>query len=305
MSFTLHQLNIFAAVAEHKSMTRASEELQMSQPSVSIQVKKLQEHFGIELFEVIGKQLYLTQAGQELYEAQKKISREMKNINMMFSELKGSLKGNLHIAVVSTSKYFMPYLLGAFQKKHKEIDISLKVTDRIGVVEQLKQNKCDFAVFSQLPDGLELEFQEFLENPLVMAAPPGHHLAGKKHNFKDLKEEDFLIREPGSGTRLVMERLFKKHKMDPDFVMELGSNEAVKQAIMAGIGISLISDYSVKLEKQMNHISILEVDTLPYINTWKLVFLKGKKLSPVARNFLNFTTASSVENLILNTNCRT
>lgn len=294
MSFSLHQLLVFASVARNKSMTKAAEELYMSQPAVSIQVKKLQEHFEIELFEVIGKQLYLTEAGKELYETQKRIQAELENLDMAFHEFKGSLRGDLKIIVVSTAKYFMPYLLGYFRKQYENINISLKVTDRIELIEHLKQNRYDLAVVSMLPDDVELEIQEFLENPLQITAPIEHPLVKEKGlTLKQLKDYDFVIREKGSGTRMVMEELFRKAKISPEIVMELSTNEAVKQAIMAGIGLSVISDHSMVLERSMNRIKVLDVEGFPYINTWKLVYLKGKKLSPVSRSFLDFAVSTN------------
>jgi DNA-binding transcriptional LysR family regulator len=298
MSFTLHQLDVFAEVAKQKSMTKAAEKLFMSQPAVSIQVKKLQEHFGVHLFEVIGKELYLTQAGKELYEAQKNISKELRSLEMTFSEIKGMLKGALNIAVVSTAKYFMPYILGAYRSKYENIQISLKVTDRNEVKELLRKNLCDLAVFSELPSDLSLKSVSFLKNPLLMAAAPDHPLVGKKITFRDLKDFPFLIREPGSGTRMVMQALLEKYSIEPEIVMELGTNEAVKQAIMAGIGISLISKYSLTLEESVGKIAILNVEELPFINHWKLVYPKGKRLSPAAENFIEFTVNAPMKKIL-------
>jgi len=271
----------------------------MSQPAVSIQVKKLQEHFDIDLIEVIGKQLYLTDAGVELYNTQKKIKNELKSLEMTFDELKGVMKGKLSIVVVSTAKYFMPYILGKFRNESPQVQISLKVTDRNEVTSQLKENACDLAVYSQLPDGIALEHIEFLSNPLVLAASPNHELANKKNiHWKDLEKHDFLIRETGSGTRLVMERLLNQENINPEIVMELSTNEAVKQAIMAGIGISLVSRYSLLNEEKMSKISVLDVKGLPYVNNWKLVYPKGKKLSPVARSFIQFAKDKNIHAII-------
>jgi DNA-binding transcriptional LysR family regulator len=299
MSYTLHQLDVFASVAKNKSITKAAKELFMSQPAVSIQVKKLQEHFDIDLIEVIGKQLYLTDAGVELYNSQKKIKNELKSLEMALDELKGVMKGKLSIVVVSTAKYFMPYILGKFRNELPQVQISLKVTDRNEVTSQLKENTCDLAVYSQLPEGIVLEQIEFLSNPLVLAASPDHQLADKKNiQWKDLEKYDFLIRETGSGTRLVMERLLNEENIDPEMVMELSTNEAVKQAIMAGIGISLVSRYSLLNEEKMGKISVLDVKGLPYVNNWKLVYPKGKKLSPVARSFIDFAKNKDIHAII-------
>ena len=288
MSYTLHQLHIFAAVAQEKSMTKAAERLQMSQPAVSIQVKKLQDHFGIELFEVIGKQLYLTEAGRELYQAQILVQQSLENADMSLSQLRGAIKGSLRIAAVSTAKYVMPYILGAFQKQHANISISLKVSNRAEVISALRENSCDFAVFSQLPNDLALDYTDLMDNPLVFAAAKDHPKLGKQLNVAHLKDEALVLREKGSGTRMVMEELFEKEDMRIDPVMELSTNEGVKHAIMAGIGISLVSEFSLRLEKIHDQIGILDVEGFPLKSTWKLVHLRGKSLSPLAQTFKTY-----------------
>ncbi len=193
----------------------------------------------------------------------------------------------------------MPYILGAYRSKFENIKISLKVTDRNEVKDLLKRNMCDLAVFSELPEDLDLESIEFLDNPLLMASAPDHPMVSKKNlSFRDLEKYPFLFREPGSGTRLVMQRLIDEHDIDPNVVMELGTNEAVKQAIMAGIGISLISKYSLTLEASINKISVLDVKGLPYINRWKMVYPKGKRLSPAAKNFVDFTVNANMHHIL-------
>jgi LysR family transcriptional regulator, low CO2-responsive transcriptional regulator len=288
MSYTLHQLHIFAAVAQEKSMTKAAERLQMSQPAVSIQVKKLQDHFGIELFEVIGKQLYLTEAGRELYQAQILVQQSLENAEMGLSQLRGAIKGSLRIAAVSTAKYVMPYILGAFQKQHANISISLKVSNRAEVISALRENSCDFAVFSQLPTDLALDYTDLMDNPLVFAAAKDHPKLGMQLKVAHLKDEALVLREQGSGTRMVMEELFEKEDMRIDPVMELSTNEGVKHAIMAGIGISLVSEFSLRLEKIHNQIGVLDVEGFPMRSTWKLVHLHGKSLSPLAQTFKTY-----------------
>ena len=288
MSYTLHQLHIFAAVAQQKSMTKAAERLQMSQPAVSIQVKKLQDHFGIDLFEVIGKQLYLTEAGRELYHAQILVQQSLKNAEMNLSQLRGAMIGSLNIAAVSTAKYVMPYILGAFQKQNANISISLKVSNREEVITALRENNCDFAVFSQLPNDLALDYTDLIDNPLVFAAAKDHPKLRKRLKVAELKDEALVLREKGSGTRMVMEELFEKEDIRINPVMELSTNEGVKHAIMAGIGISLVSEFSLRLEKVHGQIGILNVAGFPINSTWKLVHLKGKSLSPLAQTFKTY-----------------
>lgn len=289
MSFTLHQLNIFEAVVDNQSITKAAEELYMTQPAVSIQIKKLQEHFGLPLIEVLGKKLHLTEAGIELYEAQQDIKSRLEELEMCFSEMKGSLRGKLSISVVSTAKYFMPYLMGEFNAIYPNIKLTLKVTDRNTVQEHLDENRFDLCVMTQLPDNKKVVSVPILKNPLVVVAPHDHRLAKKKNlTLKRLAKEPFLIREPGSGTRMVMLRHFKKKKFAPDFVMELGTNEAIKQAVLAGIGISVVSKLSLNLELAAKKLAILDVKQFPLVEEWKVIYPKGKMLTPVAKNFLEF-----------------
>ena len=296
MNFTLHQLYVFGMVARHKSMTEAARRLHMTQPAVSIQIKQLQEAVGIPLIEVVGRRLHLTEAGERLYEAYQAIDLELESFDAVISQLKGGLKGSLNISCASAAKYFLPYLLGEFQKRYPEIKISLKVTNRNEVIHHLSQNEYDLAILTQLPNDESITAIPFLKNPLVMGAPPEHPLTGKKDiTIEQLKEDPFIFRELGSGTRMVMESYLKEHGIKIKPIMELGMNEAIKQAIMAGIGLSIISKLSLGNELYLNKISILDMPDFPIMTHWHVLFKKRKRLTPVTQNFISFLQEKNIE----------
>lgn len=299
MNFTLHQLVVFGKVAKHLSMTKAAKELHMTQPAVSIQIKQLQEALDISLIEVIGRQVYLTEAGRHLYQMQQSIRNEIESFSAIISELKGGLEGNLTISAASTAKYFLPYLLGDFQKRYPKIQISLKVTNRGEVLGHLKNNDYDLAILTQLPDDQSINAVPFLDNPLVICSAPDHPLADSRDiDIQQLKNEPFIYREPGSGTRMVLERYLEKNSIIVKPTMELGTNEAVKQAIMGGIGISLISKLSLKNELILNKISILDVKDMPIMSRWHALYKKEKSLSPVTKNYLSFLQDKDINRLL-------
>lgn len=296
MNFTLHQLYVFGMVARHKSMTEAARRLHMTQPAVSIQIKQLQESIDIPLVEVVGRKIYLTEAGERLYEVYQNVSRDLESFDAAISQLKGGLKGRLTISSASTAKYFLPYLLGEFQSRYPQVSISLKVTNRNEVLHHLSQNEYDLAVLTQLPDDNSIAAIPFLENPLVMGAPPEHHLAEERAIPIDkLKEESFIFREVGSGTRMVMESYLEENEIEVNPVMELGTNEAVKQAIMAGIGLSIISKLSLDNELYLNKISILDMPDFPISTHWHILYKKEKKLTPVTKNFIAFLQEKNIQ----------
>ncbi len=295
MRFTLHQLKVFRTVARHKSMTKAAEELHMTQPAVSIQIKQLQESLGISLIEVIGRQVYLTEAGRHLQNMHQRINSEIESFYGTISQLKGGLEGTLTISAASTAKYFLPYLLGEFQQRYPEVQISLKVTNRNEVLGHLKNNEYDIAILTQLPDDESIHVAPFLDNPLVICCAPDHPLKNENDiPIQQLKNEPFIYREPGSGTRMVMERYLADNNISVQPTMELGTNEAVKQAIMGGIGISLISKLSLENELKLNKISILDVQNLPIMTQWQVLHKKQKNLSPVTKNFLSFLQEENI-----------
>ncbi|NOX08692.1 MAG: LysR family transcriptional regulator [Gammaproteobacteria bacterium] len=286
---SLRQMQIFEAVVRLKGYTRAAEELHLSQPTVSMQVKKLSETIGYPLLEKVANHLHTTAVGDEVYASAQSILGSMVALGESTAELEGVVKGPLRIAVITTAKYFMPHLLGAFIAQHPEVKPMLKVTNRSRVLERLKSNEDDLLIMGQVPVDLAVEAYPFIDNELVVVASPHHPLTQKTSiSLEQLSEERFLVRETGSGTRLAIDRLFAEQGLKVQPYMELGSSEAIKQAVMAGLGISVLSRHNLRLELAGEHIAILDVEGFPLFYRWYAVHLKGKKLSLVARTFLDF-----------------
>lgn len=296
MNYTFHQLKVFMAVVEKKSITKASLELNMTQPAVSIQLKNLQDQFDIPLTEVIGRQLYVTEFGHELYAIAEKILQEVAAINYKTQSFKGMLSGKLKISVASTGKYVMPYYLKDFLKANQSIDLMMDVTNKTKVVESLENNEVDFALVSVLPDKLEIEQEILLPNKLVLTASKNYEFNKDALQNKAVFDELPLIyREEGSGTRTVMQQYFQQAHIVPKVRFELTSSEAVKQAVMAGLGFSIQSILSLKNELKQGDIQIIRVEGLPLIENWRLIWLKQKKMSVVAREFLKYIQAHKAE----------
>ena len=286
---TLHQLKVFEATARHGSFTRAAEEMFLTQPTVSMQVKQLTKAIGLPLFEQVGKRLFLTDAGQELFSTCKEIFQRLDQLEMAVANLKGMKQGKLRLAVITTTKYFMPRLLGPFCQEYPGIDVSLTVTNHERVLERLANNQDDLYVMSQLPEHVDLKAQAFLENPLVVVAPRTHPLAQeKKISLKRLVEEKFIMREPGSGTRSAFQKLLDEHNLTVKVRLELGSNEAIKQAIAGGLGLSVLSSHTLLLDGSTSELTILDVEGFPIQREWYVAYLAGKQLSVVASTFLDY-----------------
>lgn len=286
---TLRQMQIFETVVRLGGYTRAAEELHLSQPTVSMQIKKLSDTIGYPLLEKVGNNLLTTAVGDEVYSTSKSILSKMVALEESTAELEGVVKGPLRIAVITTAKYFMPYLLGAFIARHPQVHPLLKVTNRSRVLERLKSNEDDLLIMGQVPDELAIEAHPFIDNELVVVSSPDHPLAQcTSITLQQLSQEHFLVRESGSGTRLAIERLFDEQGLKINPYMELGSSEAIKQAVMAGLGISVLSRHNLRLELAGKYISILDVKDFPLFYRWYAVHLKGKKLSLVSRTFLDF-----------------
>lgn len=289
MHLTLQQLKLFEAVSRNSSYTRAAEELHLTQPAVSIQLKRLESHVGIPLFEQVGKKIYPTSAGKIMYQTSVDILQKIHDLDISIEVLKGIVKGPIQISLVSTTKYFMPLLLGHFLQRYPEVEPRLKFTNRARTVEHLINNQDDFVVMGQIPDESNLQAYPFLENILVVVAAPDHPLAGKKNiSLKALAKHRFVEREPGSGTRQTFDRLLASHHLEVKPYMELGSSEAIKQAVIAGLGLGIQSRYSLDLELMAGKLVILDVQEFPIKRRWYAVHLKGKKLSLVAQTFLDF-----------------
>jgi DNA-binding transcriptional LysR family regulator len=286
---TLRQLEVFEAIARLGSFTRAAEELYLTQPTVSMQIKKLTEAVGLPLFEQVGKKIYLTDAGRELYQTSREIFGHIRRFEMLAADMQGLKKGTLRLAVVTTAKYFAPRLLGPFCQQYPGIEVSLKVSNRERILERLADNQDDLCILGQPPEELEAVAEPFLANPLVVLAPANHPLAGrKKIPLARLAEEPFLLREPGSGTRIAVERLFAAHRLKMKVRMELGSNEAIKQAIIGGLGVSVLSRHTLALDAPMGQLAILDVAGFPIERHWYVAYPAGKQLSVVARTFLDY-----------------
>jgi DNA-binding transcriptional LysR family regulator len=286
---TLRQLQILLAVARHGGYTRAAEALHLTQPTVSMQVKKLSDNIGLPLFEQRGKKLQLTVAGMKTLAASQDILNRLELLGGEITSLTGEMKGELRVAVVTTAKYFMPRLLGVFIQRYPEVQPRLLVTNREKVLQRLKENQDDLLIMGKVPEELDVTATPFLDNDLVVIAPPGHHLARKRAiPFKKLLSERFLLRESGSGTRLAMDKLFSDHNLSLTPYMELGSIEAIKQAVMAGLGVSVMSRYNLRLELDGNKICILDVKGFPLHRHWFAVHASNRKLSLAAQTFLEF-----------------
>lgn len=286
MNYTLHQLVLFLKITETKSITRASEELNLTQPAVSIQLKNFQDQFDIPLTETIGRQIHITDFGYEIAESARKIIDELKVINHKTHNYKGLLTGEINISVVSTGKYIMPYFLTNFLELHPEINFRLDVTNRLQVLEDLQKNKIDFALVSVLPDNFEIEQIELMENKLFFVGSKS--MDKNSLNFNELQNYNLLFREQGSATRKAMENYLKKNKITYNKKTELVSNEAVKQAIIAKLGISIMPIIGLKNELLNNELKIIEVGNLPIKSTWHLIHLKNKSLSPAAEAYKNY-----------------
>ncbi len=291
---TLHQLKVFEATARHGSFTRAAEELYLTQPTVSIQVKQLSKAVGMPLFEQIGKKLHLTQAGEKLLSTCQEIFNGLEQFEMSIANLKGMKQGQLKLAVITTAKYFVPRLLGPFCKRYPGIDISLKVTNHQQLQKSMAENEDDLYIISQTPSQPDLAVHPFLENPLIVLAPTGHPLARKKNiPIEALNDEPFIMREVGSGTRTAVEELFAKGDVRVKVRLELGSNEAIKQAIAGGLGISVLSQHTIISEGTTGEFAILDVQGFPIERHWYVASLAGKQMSVVAETFLQFLLEES------------
>ncbi|HEU0187583.1 MAG TPA: LysR substrate-binding domain-containing protein [Gallionellaceae bacterium] len=286
---TLRQLKVFESVARNLSYTRAAEELYLTQPTVSIQLKQLTDIVGQPLLEQVGKRVYLTDTGQELLKVCREIFDGLARFEMMVSDMKGVKAGKLRIAVITTAKYFVPRLLGLFCQRYPGIDVSLKVTNRERVLQRMADNQDDLYVLGTPPEHLDITFEPFLENPLVVVAASNHALAREKGiTPQRLAQESFLMREPGSGIRLATEQFFEERGLKLKVRMELGSNEAIKQAVAGGLGIAVLSAHTLALERNSNELVILDVQDFPIRRHWYLAYPKDKQLSVVAHAFLAF-----------------
>ncbi len=288
MHYTLHQLQVFLKIAQTRSVTRAAEELHLTQPAVSIQLRNFQLQFDIPLFEVVGRKVHVTDFGKEIAALAENILDQAYAINRKTHEYKGQLTGRLKISVVSTGKYVMPYYLSDFVTQHAGVELLMDVTNKSRVIESLENNEVDFSLVSILPAKLRVDRLDLLENKLFLIGNSTHKISGKIQSKEIFKSLPLIYRERGSGTRQVMERFIERNRIPAVKKMELTSNEAVKQAVLAGLGFSIMPLIGIRNEIQLKQLQIVPVKGLPITTTWSLIYLKGKKLSPVAEAFLEF-----------------
>lgn len=289
MHTTLRQLKVFQTVAEQLNFTQAARELHLSQPAVSMQVKQLEESVGLPLFEQTGKKVRLTEAGREVHHYARTIFQTFHEMEEVLGALKGMDTGHLDIAAASTVNYFAPRLLAAFSRCYPGIALRLDVTNRERLIELLKANEIDIVLMGLPPEDIELEHEPFMENPLVVIAPPDHPLQGQSNiPVRRLGQEVFLLREEGSGTRLAMERFFAEQSVPLNAGMQMTRNEAIKQAVRAGMGLGVVSTHTIELELETGRLVVLDVEGFPLLRHWHMVYRKGKRLSPAARAFHDF-----------------
>ena len=288
MHYTLHQLQIFAKVVQTKSITKAAVELHMTQPAVSIQLKNLQNQFEIPLTEVIGRQLYITDFGHEISKMTDRILNEVYAINYQTLAYKGQLSGRLKISSVSTGKYILPYFLTGFLKEQPGIELLLDVTNKSKVITSLENNEVDFALVSVLPEKPILQKIDLMHNKLFVVGNTERKVPAGPLDKKVLEDLPMIFREEGSGTRVVMERYIEKNKLPIQKKMELTSNEAVKQAVISGLGYSIMPLIGLRNELQNKDLQIIPVKGFPVKSTWSIVWQKSKNFSPVAEAYLSY-----------------
>lgn len=286
MTYTLHQLQVFLKVSEKESITKAAEELFLTQPAVSIQLRNFQDQFSIPLTEVVGRKLYITDFGKEIASAAQNILNEVHAINYKSLFYEGNLAGRLKISIVSTAKYVMPYFLTAFIRENTGVELSMDVTNKAMVIKALEANEVDFAMVSVLPKRLKVNRVELMENKLYLVGGTKHKVLKNRSMSKFFEKLPLIYREEGSATRMAMESYIRRNKLPSLKKIELTSNEAVKQAVVSGLGYSVMPLIGIKNELLNNDLQILPVKGLPLRTTWNLIWLKEKKLSPAANAFL-------------------
>ena len=287
MNYTLNQLKIFVKVAELQSVTKASEALYLSQPAVSIQLKNFQDQFEYPLIEMVGKKLFVTEFGKDIVGAAKTILDQVDSINYRAQALKAELSGKLKVAVVSTGKYIMPYFLSPFLREHQKVELAMDVTNKSKVLQSLLSNEVDFALVSIVPSSIAVEGISLLKNKLFLVGNASA-IAGDLESSRFLDHSTIIFREEGSGTRQTMETYLNRNALSVAKKIELTSNEAVKQAILANLGYSIMPLIGIKNELQNKQLEIVPQKDLPIITHWQLIWLKDKKHSPVAQRFLEF-----------------
>jgi len=293
---TLRQLRIFNEVCDLRSYSRAAEEMALTQPAVSLQIRQLEELIGQPLFEYVGKKLYLTEAAEALQKASRDIFGRLENLDMQLSDMQGSLQGQLKLAVESSCKYFVPHLFAAFKRQYPEVILNLTVVNRAQVIKRLSDNRDDLVVMSMVPQDMDLDFLPFLNNPIVAVAPPDHPLSqAETLTLKDLEPYPLLIREAGSGTRKACEEYFKEKRVHFAQTLEVSSAEAQRECVVAGLGVAMLTRHALSMEIATGTLKELPVAELPLYRSWCVVQARAKRLSPVAHAFIAFIRAERAQ----------
>lgn len=288
MNYTFNQLKIFVKICETQSVTKASEELHLTQPAVSIQLKNFQDQFEIPLTEVVGRKIFITAFGKEIAEAAENILNQVHDIHYKTLAHKGKLAGRLKISTVSTGTYVIPYFLNDFLTKHEGVELLLDVTNKVKVLESLEKNEVDFSMVSVLPASIQFEKIELMQNKLYVVSNTKQKFRNKIYEKTIFENLPLIYREQGSGTRQTMEKFIQKNNLPVRKKMELTSNEAVKQAVIAGLGCSIMPLIGIKNELQNGEMQIIPVKDFPVKSVWNLIWLKGKNHFPVAFAYLNY-----------------
>jgi len=299
---TFRQMKVFETVARHLNYSRAAEELRLSQPGVSIHVKQLEAHAGLPLFEQLGRRIYLTPAGQQMLHYSRAIIQQMKEADEALAALKGIRGGLLNIAVISAGDYFFPGLLAEFCRRNENVTVQLSVSNREEIVHQLSENTTDLAVLLRPPESPDVIAEAFAPQPHVIIAAPGHVLTRKRHiALQALTREAFIVREHGSDTRLAMEELLAEFRVKFNVTMEIKSTETIKQAVIAGMGISFLSAHTIGRDLEAGRLAVLDVEGFPVMRKWHIVHRKNKRLPAVAVAFKEFLLqegATLIERLV-------
>lgn len=294
LNLTLRQLQVFAAVARNLSFTKAARELHLSQPGTSMQVHQLEEAIGLPLFEQVGKKIYLTDAGRHVQEYARTIDDLLVEAEGVFEAIKGVESGSLSISVATTASHFATRMLAEWSRRHPDVAISLDVTNRQQLQRQLEENEPDLVIMGQPSPEMKVEAEAFMRNPLVMIAAKDHPLANESEiPLQRFAEEPFVVREKGSGTRKAVQRFFDAHRVPWNKAIVMSRNEAIKQAVEAGLGLGIVSIYTIELELETKRLCVLDVEDLPVMRDWYIVKRQGKRLSPVAEDFRRFVLDSA------------
>ena len=286
MNVTFRQLRLFLALAETGSVSAAARAMHVTQPTASMQLKEVALAVGLPLYEVIGKKVHLTDVGRELAATARTMHLSWEAFEQSVDAMNGLSRGKLRIAVVSTAKYFMPRMIGSFCQKHPGLDVALEILNRDGVVQRLRDSLDDLYIMSMPPADMDLQDEILMANPIVIIAPTADTRAqGGRMALRDLRSDRFILREPGSGTRMAADQYFRKKKFKPDIRLELGSNEAVKESVAAGLGIGVVSRHALHGMDKENGVRVMDVEGFPLPSAWHMVHHAHQKLSPAALAF--------------------